>query len=83
MSVEWSGFKKLMTGRIHLFCPRCRRKMSNVPRSDYDPRRATLVHTFCPKCGNGGKDAESTFFDAKGKEIPWTEVMRDVDGLTV
>ena len=69
----WAGFHPLLPGRIHLYCPRCGRKMSNVFRSKFDPPRATLVHIVCERCGSGDKDDSGIFFDARGREISWTK----------
>lgn len=71
---EWAGYQKLRPGRIHMFCLKCHRKLSNMVRQEFDPPRAELVQSYCPKCGEGGKDAPEYFLDAEGKEIPWEEV---------
>lgn len=77
--LPWAGFAPLRKGRIHVFCPKCHRKVSNAERGEYDPPRATLVHTFCDHCGQGGKDAPEYFFDAAGKEIGWAEQERTLN----
>ena len=82
MSLPWAGYKPLRAGRIHVFCPRCHRKVSNAERGKYDPPRATLVHTQCDRCGSGGKDCEETFFAASGREIPWEEIERQIEAET-
>lgn len=74
MKLEWAGFHRLRPGRIHVYCPHCGRKASNVERDEYDPPRAALVHMRCDRCGSGGKDSPETFFDAAGKEISWDEI---------
>ena len=81
IALPWAGFHTLRPGRIHVFCPRCHRKLSNVERGKYDPCRAVLVHTFCDRCGAGGKDCAETFFAANGREIPWAEIEREMDRL--
>jgi hypothetical protein len=65
------GFHRLRAGKIHLQCPKCRRKMSNIDRCDHDPDTAVLVQIFCERCGAGGKDAESYYFDAQGRELDY------------
>lgn len=72
--MDWAGFQKLRPGRIHIYCPKCGRKMSNGVRGEYDPPRAELVHVFCERCGAGGKEACEVFLDGRGREIPWREV---------
>jgi ribosomal protein L37E len=77
--IPWAGFAPLRKGRIHVFCPRCHRKVSNAQRGEYDPPRATLVHTPCDRCGAGGKDSPETFFDERGKQIPWSAIERHIE----
>lgn len=79
--LEWAGFQKLRTGRIHVYCPHCGRKYSNSPRGEYDPPRAELVHTWCVRCGSGGKDSPETFFDKGGKQIGWDEVEANIEAV--
>ena len=76
--LPWAGFAPLRKGRIHVFCPKCHRKLSNAQRGKYDPPKATLVRTWCQRCGNGGKESDEIFYDARGREIPWEEVERTV-----
>jgi ribosomal protein L37E len=76
MTLPWAGFSPLRKGRIHVFCPRCHRKVSNAIRGEYDPLRATLVHTWCDRCGQGGKDAPEYFYATDGKEISRKECER-------
>ncbi len=64
-----SGFRALRDGRIYLRCPKCGRKQSNMPRMEFDPKRAVLAEIFCPKCGNGGKDCETSYYNAKGQPL--------------
>ena len=74
MSLEYIGFHKHKPGRIHLFCPTCKRKMSNVEKTEYDPERAVLAHLPCEKCSSGGKvDGVSFYLDSRGKEVDWDE----------
>jgi hypothetical protein len=80
-ALEWAGFRRLRSGRIHVYCPHCGRKVSNSQRGEYDPPRATLVHTWCDRCGSGGKDSPETFFDADGKEIGWDEVEDNIESV--
>lgn len=72
--LPWAGFSPLRAGKIHVYCPHCGRKFSNMARQEFDPALATLVHVWCDRCGSGGKDSPETFFAADGKEIPWEEV---------
>jgi ribosomal protein L37E len=76
--LPWAGFAPLRKDRIHVFCPRCHRKISNAQRGEFDPPRATLVHTWCYRCGQGGKESEETYFDVNGKEILWEEIQRNI-----
>lgn len=71
--MEYAGFNRLRAGRIHLYCPHCGRKMSNVMRDVEDPRRATLAHVWCLRCSNGCKECGVTFFDSRGRRLrePW------------
>lgn len=78
MTLPWAGYAPLRTGRIHVFCPHCGRKVSNAQRGEYDPPRATLVHTWCDRCGQGGKDSPEYFYDAQEKEISWEEIERHI-----
>jgi ribosomal protein L37E len=77
--MEWAGYQKLRPGRIHVYCPKCGRKLSNAHRGEFDPPKATLVHTWCVRCGSGGKDSSETFFDARGKEIDFRVVLDLID----
>jgi hypothetical protein len=61
------GYSKLRLGRIHLYCPACGRKMSNVRRTSLDPPTAVLSHVFC--CGDS--DGPSTYLDAEGNFIDY------------
>lgn len=70
MKLEYVGFNKLRPGRIHIFCPSCGMKRSNVPRFE-DPETAVLMHCLCEKCGQGCKDDGVTYFDAHGRELDW------------
>jgi hypothetical protein len=79
--LPWAGFAPLRKGKIHVFCPRCHRKISNAERDEYDPPRATLVHTWCDRCGEGGKDSPEHYFDARGREISYEEVERNIDRI--
>lgn len=61
------GYEKLKQGRIHLYCPGCGRKMSNVERADYDPVNAHLCHVYCDNCCVGCKGNEEQYLDKNGK----------------
>lgn len=68
------GYAKLRPGRIHLFCPKCKRKLSNIPRNEGghypdDPAGAVLAHVWCERCSHGCKESEQIFFDARGREL--------------
>ena len=64
-----TGFRKLKSGRIHLRCPDCGLKRSNMPQMEWDPPSAFLVETICDgECSNGCKDAQFRYFDASGEE---------------
>ena len=67
----WHGFRALRPGRIHVWCPKCKRKLSNMQRQDGDPRRAELVHSWCIRCSQGCKDTPEYYFDDRGKRIRW------------
>lgn len=70
-ALTYAGYRKLRPGHIHLFCVKCKRKMSNTWRGKLDPQNAVLVKTFCDRCGQGGKDPCEWFMDAAGNEIEW------------
>lgn len=74
----WAGYAKLRPGRIHVFCPKCRRKLSNAVRGKFDPPRAELVQTHCERCGQGGKEADETFFDGRGRRVSWLAIERHI-----
>ncbi len=76
--MDWAGYRPLVAGRIHVYCPRCHRKHSNAYRGKYDPPRAELVKTHCVRCGQGGKEADESFFDKRGKPISWAEIERHI-----
>lgn len=69
--LDYVGYAKLRPGRIHLYCDKCGRKQSNMPRTEFDPRRAVLVRIWCDKCDAGCKDSGAVYMDARGKEIPF------------
>ena len=65
-----SGFKPLKPGRIHLRCPSCGRKQSNMPRHpEHDHPTAFLAEVLCPNCDAGTKDAGTDFYDKRGREL--------------
>ena len=67
--MDYVGFAKLRKHRIHLFCPACGRKMSNMHRDTNDPPNAVLVHIYCLRCSEGCKESPVSFFSARGKRI--------------
>lgn len=67
--MDYVGFTKLRTGRIHLWCPGCGRKLSNMPRDKDDPPQAVLLHVYCERCSQGCKDTPVAFFSARGRRI--------------
>lgn len=69
MKLEWAGFKPLRAGHIHIFCPKCRRRLSNIPKLPTDPPNATLCHSWCLRCSQGCKECPEYFFDHRGKRI--------------
>jgi hypothetical protein len=65
---QWEGlrgYRPLRPGRIHLLCPLCGRKMSNIPRADYDPKQAALCVIPCDK-HSGLKVEGGEYFDKRG-----------------
>lgn len=72
----FDGYRKLKPGHIHLRCPGCGRKVSNVPKAEYDPKSAALLLILCGKdnrCGSGGFIEGGDYFDAKGELVKWWE----------
>lgn len=71
MSLEYAGFRKHRAGRIHVICPACGRKQSNMPRCETvprDPPTATLVGVYCERCSEGCKIEGPAFYrDAEGR----------------
>lgn len=68
--MSYVGFNKLRRGRIHIFCPACGRKQSNMPRDEAnDPKTAVLVHVFCERCSQGCKDVLMYYYTARGKRV--------------
>ena len=65
--MSYVGYAKLRPGRIHLFCPKCERKMSNMPREPHDPKSAVLVHAVC--CASGSKDGPAVYLNARGQQV--------------
>lgn len=62
------AWPKLREGRIHMRCPSCGRKQSNMPRHN-DPAEAVTLVTDCPKCADIGSDANLRYLDANGNEL--------------
>jgi hypothetical protein len=72
VTLEYVGYRKHIPGRIHLYCPGCGYKVSNVPRAEYDPPTAVLAHLPCERCSAGCKvDGPSLYLDARGKRVEW------------
>ena len=65
----WAGFAPLRQGRIHIFCPKCHRRMSNAERTEIDPPNAELVHVWCERCSQGCKTDRGSYFNGRGKVI--------------
>ena len=74
LELRTQGFHKTKKGKIHLRCPYCGRKTSNVDRQDYDPEKAFLVEIACDNCCQGCKDNPQYYYDKKGKEITPKEI---------
>jgi hypothetical protein len=68
-ALSYIGFARLRPGRIHLYRPRCRRKMSNVERCEHDPPKATLAATRCGRCSVGDKENDTAYRDAQGRMV--------------
>ncbi len=69
LTLRTTGFAKLRDGRIHMRCPSCGRKWSNMKRQSYDPPNGFLAELGCEKCSMGGKDMGESYFDASGTYI--------------
>lgn len=82
MALPWAGFSPLRNGCVHVWCPKCHRKLSNMPRQQFDPERATLVHSFCERCSQGCKDSPEWYFDDEGKQIGWDEIEAAIEAAT-
>ena len=71
--LHFAGYNKLRRGRIHLYCPTCRRKQSNAPRAvspPFDPPMAVLAHVVCERCSAGCKvEGVSAFLDGRGRTL--------------
>ncbi len=66
---NWAGFKTLRRGRIHVFCPKCKRRLSNMPRQDHDPKSSELVHCWCDRCSSGCKETPEYHFNNRGRRV--------------
>ncbi len=65
-----TGFHPLRPGRIHLWCPKCHRKLSNVKRAEYDPEAAVVAAIWCPNCVDGGfSEGALGYYDEKMEEV--------------
>lgn len=63
------GFHPLRPGRIHMRCPTCGRKQSNMDRAPLDPPKAALLEVLCDKCGDGAKDDFGGYYSVTGRTI--------------
>ena len=64
------GFKKPKLGCIHLRCPRCGRKQSNVGRHpEYDHPTAFLLEIPCENCSMGCKIDGGHYYDRRGRRL--------------
>lgn len=71
-SKRFTGFKPAKTGRIHLRCHVCGRKLSNVPRESTDPVNAFLVEAECDRHPERASlEPPSHYFNATGEELDW------------
>lgn len=62
-------YRKLKPGKIHLRCPYCGRKMSNMERAEWDVPEAFLCEIGCDRCSMGCKEPTPYYFTEDGKEI--------------
>jgi hypothetical protein len=68
--IRHSGFKPLRPGRIHLRCPGCGRKQSNMPRHpEHDHPTAFMVEILCDNCGAGCKEGSLDYYDKRGRAL--------------
>lgn len=67
--IGYAGYAPHRPGRIHLFCPACRRKQSNTPRTRLDPPKAVLARVLCGRCDVGTKDGGQSFLNAYGRPL--------------
>ena len=70
-----SGFRKLKPGCIHMRCPSCGRKQSNMKRSEHDHPTAFLVEMECDNCGAGNFESLD-YFDKRGRALSGEYFMR-------
>lgn len=69
-TIPYIGFRPLRPGRIHIYCPGCGRKMSNIERTPYDPPTAVLAHVPCERCSAGCKvEGATDYLDANGESV--------------
>ena len=67
-----SGFKPARPGRIHMRCPTCGRKQSNMLRHpEHDHPTAYMVEIECDNCGQGNKGDCPTYYTRNGREIDY------------
>ena len=70
--LEYAGYHPHRKGMMHLYCPSCGLKRSNLPRAEYDPPTAVLAHVPCERCSEGCKvDGPSLYLDANGLSVDW------------
>lgn len=68
-ALPWAGYQRLRPGRIHVYCPKCKRRLSNMERQKTDPPGAELVHSWCDRCSAGCKDTPEYHFDGEGRRV--------------
>jgi hypothetical protein len=67
-----SGFHKARPGKIHMRCPKCGRKQSNMDRSaEHDHPTAYLMELLCDACGMGCKDDAPTYYTRQNRVIDY------------
>ena len=68
---NWAGFHPLRPGKIHVYCPFCHLKRSNMNRADYDPPSAEILQTPCEECcvRLGAKDPGVEYLNGRGGHV--------------
>lgn len=67
--ISLRGFRPIRPGRIHLLCPNCKRKMSNMWKDPHDPPHAVLCAVWCEKCSQGCKVEGPDYYATKHGHI--------------